>query len=161
MVYVCILCLLIVMFLFIFNTLKYIRKMSMGNMSVALFLKHQFWESGTANHFRQRMDWGFSHSQPNCWLIYKHHAIRASPLAVHTGFIAHLVWKELRNLLETWPGTSQSHTCLCTKHRKPEHAECHVSLQSLPLFLVNPSHLKVSHLLSPLGMIKLVKCMSS
>lgn len=77
------------------------------------------------------------------------------------GFIASLLWKELRNLLETWPGNSQSHACLCSKPRKPEHVEP----QCEPLIPVivpsDPSHLRVSQPPSLLGMTRLVKCMFS
>lgn len=64
---------------------KYIKNYRWKTFAVGLtILKHQFWDSGTGNHCRQRTNWCFFHSQPNWWLTHTHHAIRISLLAVCT-----------------------------------------------------------------------------
>lgn len=52
------------------------------------------------------------------------------------------MWKELRNLFETWPGNSQSHTYQCTNPGNQRALSCSVTLQSLSLFHANPISFK-------------------
>lgn len=108
------------------------------------------------------MNWGFFHSQPNWWLTHTHHAIRIFLLAVCTRIYCDFgvkgTEKSFRKM--TWEFQKS-----CMPLYKTMETRAHwVAVWSSSPFrccLPIPSHLSVSYSLSPLGIIKLVTCMSS